>query len=508
MRLRGRVERRSRRGPIALLVSALVIVGLAAGVLPSRRAAADPPAGSPAAAGSGAPAGPSAGPAAADDPLGNLVVTPGAGRPLPKLGVVPSLSSDLSDVLVSGVIRRDLDLCGEFELIAGADAPDGSDAASSSVDVEAWKKKGAEAVVRVTAKTEGDKVSIVAQAFLVKEGEKPVFDWKATTTGSAGLRDQTHRLADLLIGALTGQNGGFYSRMTFTSGQGPVRLAYVMDADGHDAHTVSTTSELAIGAALGKVDEVYWVSSKNEDPYEIRTAKGAVSLPVKGSVYGLAFSKDRSQVAVSVGTSDAIRVFTGSDFSSLTQASKIKTAIEPTFTPDGKLAYSGAGAYGQRIYVGEKAITPPGIFASSPTFCNHPDGVIAIFAAGAGKNTDLVRTGEQGGQLVRLTAGQGINSAPACSPDGRLVAFFSTRKTGEGPGLYIMRVDGRRPKRVSTFVGTSLRWEPRPTPPAAATTTAATTATTTAPSATTSAAPSATAAPSTTAAPTTTATGR
>ncbi len=241
--------------------------------------------------------------------------------------------------------------------------------------------------------------------------------------------------------------------MAFTSGQGSVRLAYVMDADGHDAQALSSTQQIALGAAFGKGSDVYWISSEDDDPYEIRTSRGPVSLPVAGSVYGLAFSKDAGQIAVSIGTPDGIRVFTGSDFASLTQASAIQTAIEPTFSPSGKVAFSGAGSYGQRIYVGGKAISPDGVFATSPTFCNHPDGVIVVFAAGSGKTTDLARTGEQGGPLVRLTAGQGSNSSPACSPDGRLVAFFSTRTTGEGPGLYVMRVDGRRPKRVSTLLG-------------------------------------------------------
>ena len=65
-------------------------------------------------------------------------------------------------------------------------------------------------------------------------------------------------------------------------------------------------------------------------------------------------------------------------------------------------------------------------------------------------------------QRGRLTQNQGRNGYPACSPDGRLVAFFSTRTSGEGPGLYVMRLDGGRPKRISTLVGDSLRWDPLP----------------------------------------------
>ncbi len=463
MRLKKRSHRSTSRrifSPIALLALSAVAAALVQGGLCSPHASAQPP--DPRVTATAQPASTTASPS---DPLGDMVVTPGASRPLPKLGVVPSLSSDSSDVVLTSVIQRDLDLSGEFELLPRADAPASADASSAAVDTAAWKKKGAEAVVRVTAKTEGDKVSLAAQAYLVKDGDTPVFDWKATTD-AVGLRDEAHRLADLLIGALTGQNGGFYSRMAFTSGQGSVRLAYVMDADGHDAHAVSSTQQIAIGAAFGKGSDVYWISSEDDDPYEIRTSRGPVSLPVAGSVYGLAFSKDASQIAVSIGTPDGIRVFTGSDFASLTQASAIQTAIEPTFSPSGKVAFSGAGSYGQRIYVGGKAISPDGVFATSPTFCNHPDGVIAIFAAGSGKTTDLARTGEQGGPLVRLTAGQGSNSSPACSPDGRLVAFFSTRTTGEGPGLYVMRVDGRRPKRVSTLLGGGLEWARKPAPAA------------------------------------------
>jgi TolB protein len=86
-----------------------------------------------------------------------------------------------------------------------------------------------------------------------------------------------------------------------------------------------------------------------------------------------------------------------------------------------------------------------------------------VFAVGAGKNTDLVATGETGGQLVRLTQGAGSNGYPACSPDGRMIAFMSTRTTGEGPGIYVMRLGGgAKPKRISSLTGDSLRWDRMP----------------------------------------------
>jgi TolB protein len=100
-------------------------------------------------------------------------------------------------------------------------------------------------------------------------------------------------------------------------------------------------------------------------------------------------------------------------------------------------------------------------------FCNNPDGVRLVFSVGVGRDSDLVSTGERGGGLARLTQGQGQNSYPACSPDGRMLAFFSTRKSGEGPGLYLMRLDGQRAKLISPLTGDSLRWDALP--PGAAT---------------------------------------
>jgi TolB protein len=403
--------------------------------------------------------------AAADKPqdlLGNMVVVAAETRALPKIGVLPSLSADSEDVTLRTVVRRDLDLCGEFEVLAEAAAPDGLYLPDSPVDTKAWGQKGAEAVIRVSAIKVGDKVELLGQAFLMKKGATPVFEKKVTALPS-DLRVAGHRLADVLIGALTGTNGGFASRMTFASGIGNVRRVYVIDADGNGARAASKDNELALAPAFGKNEELYYASSKDNAQYQLRTEAGKdYPLSVKGSVYGITFAKDRAKVAVSIGVGPAIRLFAGADLDHLAAASSALFAMEPAFAPDGKLAFVGMGLTGQRIYVDDKPATPEGAFAMSPTFCNHPDGVRLVFAAGAGVDTDLFATGEQGGSLVRLTQDQARNSSPSCSPDGRLVAFFSTRKTGEGPGLYVMRADGLRPRRISPLTGDSLRWDALP----------------------------------------------
>ena len=432
---------------LTMISPALLLLAATVALAPS--AAADAP--------------PEAKPPSPEDVLGNMVVVAGAGRPLPKIGIQPSLASDIEDVTLRSVVQGDLDLCGEFEVLPDSAAPTGLYLTDTPVDIKAWAAKGVESVVKVTGKKSGkNQVELRAQAFFVRQGATPVFD-KVFTVPANHVREESHRLADLVIGALTGQNGGFASHMAFASGAGSTRRVFTIDADGHDAKAISPLGATALTPAFGKNGELYYTASVNNDVYRIFGPSGApVELPVKGSVYGLAFSRDKSQVALSIGVDSTLKVFLGPDFAGIKPASTVGLALHPTFTPSGKLAFSGEGKFGQRVYVDDKPITPEGIFASSPVFCNHPDGVRTVFAVGVGQDSDLVSTGERGGGLTRLTQNQGKNSYPACSPDGRLIAFFSTRTSGQGPGLYIMRIDGMRPKRISTLLGDTLRWDALP----------------------------------------------
>jgi TolB protein len=399
-----------------------------------------------------------------EDLLGNLVIEAGATRSLPKIAVLPSLASDVEDVTLSAVVRRDLDLCGEFELLPSSAAPEGLFLADSPIDVKAWSGKGVEALVKVNGKHLGNgKAELRAEAILLGRGAVPAFE-KRVTIDPADIRVESHRLADLIIGALTGQNGSFASHMTFSSGTGRNRSVYTIDADGNNAKLVTPADRVAIASAFGPNEDLFYTASRNHGEFAVYSTGRTEPWPqpIKGSVYSLAFSKDRAQVALSIGVGSTIQVFLGPDTATAKLASPVKMAIEPAFSPSGKLAFAGEGRWGQRIYVDNKPISPDGVFASAPTFCNNPNGVRVVFTAGSDKFADLVSTSERGGGLSRLTQNQGRNSAPACSPDGRLVAFFSTRTSGEGPGLYIMRLDGGRPKRISSLLGDTLRWDPLP----------------------------------------------
>ena len=148
-------------------------------------------------------------------------------------------------------------------------------------------------------------------------------------------------------------------------------------------------------------------------------------------------------------------------------------ANHPVYGPMDKVAYV-AGTPVQRVYMGERAVSPPGFMASAPVFCDTPQGLLLVFTVGVGSGADIIATDTSGAGVRRLTQHEGANTYAACSPDGRLVAFFSTgkRKLGagsagghddSGAGLFIMPI--QRPwlaKKISSEVGESLRWEALP----------------------------------------------
>lgn len=404
-----------------------------------------------------------------DDVLGTVDVTGSAGETyLPKLGVVPVISQSDADTTLQLVVRGDLDRSGQFEVLVDDDVPSGIYLHDSPLDLAPWRAKGIDTIVKVVAKPkDGGKIDLIANIFLAASGRTdPVIEHRIETT-QGELRANAHRISDALLAALTGRPGGFASRMIYTARVGRHSQVFTIDADGFDLKPQSPSGHTAITPSYGPNEEVHYAFSRNYAPFQLAKGRDAQILPleVEGSLMGLAFSPDRNKLAISVASGGTSQIFVGNaDGSGLAVASKEVLANHPVFGPGGKLAYVAGGTAGQRVYVDGKAISPAGFNASAPAFCDTPNGLMVVFTVGIGNGmTDIVATNARGGELRRLTQNQGSNSYPACSPDGRLIAFFSTRKSDKGPGLYVVPLAApRRARRISSELGDSLRWDPLP----------------------------------------------
>ena len=401
--------------------------------------------------------------------LGEILVTGSqAAEKLPRIAVLPSLSPDYEDVIVRGVVRRDFELTGLFDVIADDKAPPGMYGFEDAVDVDAWRKLGAEAIVKVAARKVGaDQIQVFGLAYLMSTGKKPVFE-KNLTVKKTDARVTAHRITDALLGALTGRPGGFASELTFSGRWGKNRRIFRMDADGNGLLPFTDAKDTAIAPAFGPGNKIFYLISHEYAPFSLATYSNqkneAMGVPFKTSLYGVALSRDGKQLALAVADVGKSAIFVGAaDGSNMKSVSTNELATRPVFSPSGKLSWIGGDAKQgtQRVWLDGKAVSPPGFTAGGQTFCDTEDGIRLVYAVavGGGKQ-DLVMGDEKGRVIGRLTQGQGSNTHPACSPDGRLLAFFSTR--GSAPGIYVMSLKSFRTQSISTQLGEGLSWAALP----------------------------------------------
>lgn len=400
--------------------------------------------------------------------------------PLPKMAIVPVYPVGVADSLVNLVVHRDMDLSGQFDVLPDDKAPPGPFTHTSALDLAAFKKEGAEYVLRVFADpAPGDsaKTQLVGEAFVPPNAApapgaadgaaepKPAFRG-VVNTATTEVRAASHRLVDMLLGALTGRPGGFASEMTYAEKVGRWRRVYAIDSDGFDLRSVGPSDATAISPAFGPGNQIFYALSKDYSSFRLVYGPNAVPVPmaIPGSIMGLAFNADRTRMAIVAMDQGKSSLWTGEN-ARLAPMETPPFANHPVFGPKGtaaKVAYV-AGSPVQRVYLDGKAVSPGGFMASAPVFCDTPQGLLLIYTVGVGAGADIIATDTSGAGVRRLTQHEGANTYAACSPDGRLVAFFSTGKRGQGAGLFIAPI--LRPwlaKKISNEVGESLRWEPLP----------------------------------------------
>lgn len=406
--------------------------------------------------------------------LGELPITGTTRERLPKIAILPSLSPDYEDVIVRSVVRRNIELTGLFDVIPDSKSPPGMYGFDDPIDVDAWRKVGAEDIVKVSArKHPSGKIEVLGVAYFIKDSKDPVYQ-KKLVVDKDDVRVTAHRITDAMLFALTGRAGGFASHFVFSSRWGKNRRIFSMDADGHALTPHTDPAATALSPAWGPNAQIFYTVSVNYSPFKLMRlgtdGHKPVAVPFKTSVYSMAFNKDHSKMAIAVAETGNSSIYVGNpDGSGMQKISTTELATHPVFSPTGKLAWLGGGGKQgtQRVYMDGKPISPVAFTAAAPAFCNTADGVKIVYAVGvAGNRQDIVMSNESGQGISRLTQNQGSNSYPACSSDGRMLAFFSTRN--KSPGMYLMSLKRWTTQKLSNQHGESLRWDPLPPPPASA----------------------------------------
>ena len=322
-----------------------------------------------------------------------------------------------------------------------------------TIEPSSWRNVGADGVIKGNVAARGDKIHVELRLFVVSRGSGEVLK-KEYDVVPTGVRAAVHQFDNEVVKYFTGTAGSFGTRLVFsaTTGKGQKGI-FSIDSDGQGLSRINAVSNVALAPATFG-GNVYYAGGLPDGSYQLYKSPGNTQVMKQaGLVFGVAFSSSKMAVVVSQnGVSD---IFTGgTDGSGLSKVTNGGLNTHPSFGPAGQLAYVSNQGGNPQIYVDGKRVSFKGAYNMAPVWCNDPEGVKILFMGRDGANWDIFSSDAGGGNVKRLTQDQGSNTYPACSPDGRTVAFFSTRG-----GLYVSNTQGQNQTKIASTTGESLRWE-------------------------------------------------
>jgi TolB protein len=337
------------------------------------------------------------------------------------------------------------------------------------VPFDAWRELGADAVMFGTVSRSGSELRVEARLFDVRS-RRPVFA-KEYTGSAANARLYAHTMADEIHQEERGLRGVARTKITFSSDRNREKLTgtvenrdtkeiYISDYDGANQRRITVNRQLNITPVWSPDARAIAYTSYRRgfpDIYVAMIYQGTQATPTngRGQNWLPAYSPDGTRIAFTSNRDGNPELYVmnsdGSNVRRLTQHPSIDTT--PTWSPSGtQIAFTSDRSGSPQIYVigadgtGVRRLTTAESYADRPTWSPAPFNEIA-FAARTGPGYDIKVYDLASGQTRQITFGEGSNESPAFAPNGRHLAFVSTR--GGRANVYTVGRDGRGLRQIT-----------------------------------------------------------
>jgi TolB protein len=391
---------------------------------------------------------------------------------------------------VAGVLWDDLDFEREFYMISRDASASLPVMAADQLPFQAWADLGADLVVAASARGNAREITIDLRLIAV-QGAQPgrqMFGERYTCgiTTSRGARDCAHRIADDIHLQTRALKGVARTRLAFVSDRDNARIArlgsdtvaraseiYIADYDGANSRRVTTAQNTSCcpnwspdGRRLAYVSwQPGWPNVALAD---LERPGGGPSYPAGATAFvqnwSPSWSPDGSRLAFASNRSGNLDIWVvsrdGSGLTNLTNHPAQDGA--PTWSPNGaQIAFTSDRAGKNQLYVMNAQGVGVNILVSEavdrPTW--SPLNFIA-FTLAPEHGPHQVALYDVTTAKISVLTHEGVNESPAVAPNGRHIAFVTTRWGGEQ--IAVMDRTGEYIHRVTTAGrNTYPSWEPR-----------------------------------------------
>jgi TolB protein len=384
-------------------------------------------------------------------------VLTGTGGLPPKVaiaGVIP-VSNDAETVAaaktIADVLYDDLAFEREFymiskDVIATIPKPTSID----QVPLDRWKEVNANAVIVGSVRKTANGVIVQIRVVDV-QGDKTAMG-REYSGSIANPRAYAHTASDEIHQQLAGLHGVARTKLTFSSdrdgerlkgplGDRDIKEIYISDYDGANQRRVTTTRALNITPVWAPDGQAIAYTSYRRGFQDIFVSfiyQGRLEEPAHGGPsnqnYLPVYSPDGTKIAFTSNRDGNPEIYVmnadGTGERRLTNNPAID--VTPTWSPTGnQIAWTSDRTQNPQIYImnadgtGQRRLTTSG-YCDRPTWSPQPFNEVA-YAMRSGGGFDIMVYSFADGQSRRITDGIGTNESPAFSPNGRHLAFTSTR---------------------------------------------------------------------------------
>jgi TolB protein len=376
---------------------------------------------------------------------------------------------------IADVLWKDLECEREYQMIDQTVAATIAPVPPEALAYEEWMQTGADEVLVASVQKTGAALQVDVR--LMNIAHRMNSFAKRYACPIASLRLCAHTISDEVHKERFGLDGVARTKLAFTSDRDAERLGgsfeqrssvkeiYIADYDGERVSRVTTRGSLNLGPAWSPDSRAFAYQSYQTGFADIFVqklydVKAPPLRPAQGTEraqnYLPAWSPDGSRIAFVSSRDGDWEIYVvkvdGSDRRRLTSNPADDGA--PTWSPSGnQIAFTSDRGGSNQIYIMSADGGPVEQLTSEPMGVDRPtwsrNNVIA-YTVKTVEGTEIQTIDLGTRQVVALTNGPGTSESPSFAPNGRHIAFVSTRWGKQH--IAIMDVDGQNVRQI-TFAG-------------------------------------------------------